>query len=412
MYKVLLVDDEYFLREALKCSIPWEQYGCEICGEANNGENGILAARKLQPHLILVDINMPIMDGLEMIGKLKEEMPEVLFCILTGYSDFEYAKRGIELGVKDYVVKPVDDKALIGMLQKMTRILDERESQKQEYHSLRFWAEKNTESNKQSFLKMLLMEENSISPQRFAYECDNLHLPLQRGGYGVAVLKADNRLRVDAARTGWLEQIRDILEEQAGGRAYAFYDAGKGYMYFLFGGIRKADWNPADVWAIMQRLQEFFMDELNCAATVGVGTYCEEYKQISGSRKAAEEAMTDLADSELITRMLDYIHKHYGDADLSLREIAGMLYVNYTYLSARFVKEVGMKASQYILNYRMTKAAEELRRGSDNMVKIACSVGYTDVKYFYRCFKKVFGVTPYQYIDLLGTEEKGREGSV
>lgn len=404
MYKVLLVDDEYFLREALKHTISWEAYGCVICGEANNGVDGIQKARELQPDIILADVNMPIMNGLEMIEQLKEEMPDVLFCILTGYSEFEYARKGIELGVKDYMVKPVDDKALIETVQRLTGSLEQRDSRKQEYHSLRFWAEKNTESNKHSFLKMLLLEEDGILPEQFVYECESLHLPLLQGGYGVICMKADTRIGVGINHMGWVDKIGVLMEQEEIRWQYAFYYAGKGSMYLIFADVREKEWDPIRLRSLVQKIQKFFMQELNCAAAVGVGVYCKDYAGIARSRREAEALMAEPAGSELITKMLDYIHKNYADVDLSLREIAKMLYVNYSYLSTQFVKEVGVKASQYIVDYRMTKAADQLRKGNENMTEIALAVGYTDVKYFYRCFKKVFGMTPYQYKKMI--EEK------
>lgn len=99
--------------------------------------------------------------------------------------------------------------------------------------------------------------------------------------------------------------------------------------------------------------------------------------------------------------MLYYIHENYSDPDLSLKKIAEKLFVNYSYLSGQFTKEIGMTVSQYILRFRMTKAADALRSGEENMVELAGNVGYVDVKYFYRCFKKEFGITPYQYIGAL-----------
>ena len=82
MYKVLLVDDEYYYREALKNTISWESCGCIICGEANNGAIGVERAKELQPDIILADVNMPFMDGLQMIEEIKKFLPEFcgIFC--------------------------------------------------------------------------------------------------------------------------------------------------------------------------------------------------------------------------------------------------------------------------------------------------------------------------------------------
>ena len=96
------------------------------------------------------------------------------------------------------------------------------------------------------------------------------------------------------------------------------------------------------------------------------------------------------------------------DPDLTLHKIAKTLHSNYSYLSTQFAKALGISASRYITRFRMTKAAHALRQGKGNMIQIAGGVGYTDVKYFYRCFKKEFEMTPNQYLELLHKTEKQR----
>ena len=113
MYDILLVDDEFYCREALKNTISWEACGCRICGEANNGPAGIERARMLKPDIVLADVNMPFMDGLQMIRAIRAELPDTLFAIVTGYNEFEYARRGMELGVRYYIIKPVDHAELV-----------------------------------------------------------------------------------------------------------------------------------------------------------------------------------------------------------------------------------------------------------------------------------------------------------
>lgn len=169
----------------------------------------------------------------------------------------------------------------------------------------------------------------------------------------------------------------------------------------VFFDISARSWDAILMCAIMQKLQIKCMHELVCTVVAGVGTYCMDYTELPQSCLEAENSMREITTSDIITRMLQYIHENYADPDLTLQKIAEALYSNYSYLSAQFTKEIGMSASRYISRFRMTKAADALRNGVDNMVRIACEVGFTDVKYFYRCFKKEFGVTPYQYMDML-----------
>jgi len=110
--KVLLVDDEPIIREGLKSIINWKELGFEICGEAENGKKGIEQILKLKPDIAVVDIKMPDMDGLEMIEKLKEYDISCGIIVLTAYSDFQFAKKSIELGIHSYILKPIEESEL------------------------------------------------------------------------------------------------------------------------------------------------------------------------------------------------------------------------------------------------------------------------------------------------------------
>lgn len=405
MYKILLVDDEYFHREALKHTISWEKYGCTICGEANNGMAGIEQVIDLQPNIVLVDINMPFMDGLEMIENTRRILPEAIYAIITGYSEFEYARRGIELGVTYFLLKPVDDSELVKTVVQMVQELDARKEKKEEYTSLRYWADKNVRNNRRNFLQMLLSDAGEIDTERFLYECEHLQIPVRQGGYGICCLKVDMRAPISLSTEAWEQKIAEMLEREELKYQYVIYCTREGG-HILFSDVAESEWDVLQMRAVMQKLQIRFMQELVCTVVAGVGSYCGDYRQLPHSCMEAETSMTEIATSKLITQMMNYIHDNYGDPDLNLQKIAARLYSNYSYLSAQFTKEIGMTTSQYIQRFRMTKAVDALCQGGDNMVKIACEAGYTDVKYFYRCFKKEFGITPYQYIDVIQKQKK------
>lgn len=106
MYKVVIVEDELIIREGLKASIDWTKYNCEVLGGAKNGKEGLKVIADLKPDIIIVDVNMPIMDGLSMIAALPQNMYS--FIIVSGHSEFEYAKKAIGLNVSDYLLKPLN----------------------------------------------------------------------------------------------------------------------------------------------------------------------------------------------------------------------------------------------------------------------------------------------------------------
>ncbi|HHV32811.1 MAG TPA: response regulator [Clostridiales bacterium] len=123
MYKVVIIDDEDIIVEGLKKVVNWEKYGCEVAGTASDARSGARVIRETRPDILFTDIKMPEMDGLTMLAGLKGEFPEMQIAVLTGYRDFEYAKRAIHLGVSRYLLKPSKMGELEEALQFMTETL-------------------------------------------------------------------------------------------------------------------------------------------------------------------------------------------------------------------------------------------------------------------------------------------------
>lgn len=135
MIKVVVIEDEELLRKGLIYTFDWQKQGYMVIGEAQNGHEGKLLIEKLKPDVVITDIKMPLMDGLEMLQSLKELRFEAI--VMTGYAEFEYAKKAIELGVSHFVLKPIDDVKLNEVLVKVSEsILLQQEVMhyKEHYH--------------------------------------------------------------------------------------------------------------------------------------------------------------------------------------------------------------------------------------------------------------------------------------
>ena len=105
MYRILIVDDEFLVRLGLKTTIDWKAHGYQVVGEASNGNEALEMVTSLEPDIVLVDIKMPSMDGLEFIKRAKEISRNLSFLILTNYENCQYAKRAVALGVSQYLLK-------------------------------------------------------------------------------------------------------------------------------------------------------------------------------------------------------------------------------------------------------------------------------------------------------------------
>ena len=107
MYKLIIVDDEFDIRERLSQSIEKMDCGFEIIGKYENGLDALEGVNQLEPDLVLTDIRMPFMTGIELISKIRETKPLTKVIIITGFDEFDYAKRAIDLGVIGFLTKPV-----------------------------------------------------------------------------------------------------------------------------------------------------------------------------------------------------------------------------------------------------------------------------------------------------------------
>lgn len=125
MKKIVIVEDEILVKKGLVLTTDWEKLGCRVVGEAENGLQGIEVIEKLKPDIVLTDVRMPGMNGIEMIERLKGKV-EAEYIILSAYSEFSYAKKAISLGVREYLVKPIDDDELETAVLRATEHLLER----------------------------------------------------------------------------------------------------------------------------------------------------------------------------------------------------------------------------------------------------------------------------------------------
>ncbi|CAH0308308.1 putative response regulatory protein SACOL0201 [Peribacillus sp. Bi96] len=137
MYNVFLVDDEPFIIEGMRALVPWEDYGLNVVGEASNGSEAIKKLETCHVDILLTDIMMPIMDGLELISTLKERHPNTKYIVLSGYEEFEYVKKGMKLGIENYLLKPVNEQELISTLENSIEKLEKSTNNEEAYTILR-----------------------------------------------------------------------------------------------------------------------------------------------------------------------------------------------------------------------------------------------------------------------------------
>ncbi|OKP86222.1 hypothetical protein A3844_14230 [Paenibacillus helianthi] len=200
MIKVLIVDDEPKLREGMRTLIPWEEYGYTVVGTAASGLEALDKFRTLAPMLMIADIRMPGMDGLELVGELRKENANCHVLILSGYADFEYAKRAISYHIDGYLLKPVDEEELISYLQELRDTISREERASE-------WQNNETVRNEDTLLRHLLQPQEEDAPRAEAA----VELGLEGHSCEVVLLEFKGLHKGGDIRE---EQVRSELEQQ------------------------------------------------------------------------------------------------------------------------------------------------------------------------------------------------------
>ncbi len=187
--KVFLVEDEYVVRQGIKTKVDWEGNGYDFVGEAGDGEQAYVQIKKLTPDIVITDIKMPFMDGLELTKLIKESLPDTEVIILSGFGEFEYAKEGIQLGIAEYLLKPINSEELI---EAVNRVKEKVINDRQQKSLLKKYEQEMGEGNqgeKKEFFIFLVSENPKFT--EIIERSEKLGLDLTAGSYNMILFKAD-----------------------------------------------------------------------------------------------------------------------------------------------------------------------------------------------------------------------------
>ena len=185
LIKVFICEDESIVREGLRDMIPWEKYGYEFVGDAPDGEMALPMIRKLKPDVLITDITMPFMDGLSLSKTVLSELPNIKIIVISGYSDFEYARKAIELGVEQYLLKPVTKADMITALEGTRKKISEENEQKDYLRQYEQEFKKFERFSHRAFFEKLV--EGSLSVQEIYEQANKLHLDLSADEYNIVI---------------------------------------------------------------------------------------------------------------------------------------------------------------------------------------------------------------------------------
>lgn len=409
MYKVMIVDDEMLARIGMKSLIAWNNNGFELVGEYENGKLALEAARTIKPDIIITDIKMPQLSGIELIRNLKQEGFNIKYIILSSYDDFIYVKEAMKLGAEDYILKlEMEPDILLNLLKKTAEKIELECNKNSSYRKI------DLNILKDNFIKDLLIG-NVVETGEIVENLKQLNLCLPEKQLFVLYIKIINT----SSYLHYNEQdlsimnysIINILDEIIMNYGTGYACEIRGWEYSIILSFRLALENhekEPDILKekLIKNIEELLADLLNLKVRIGVSTIFNEYNKMNIGFK---EALNSYSKHEYIgnynlkseNRMIiinakEYIKKNI-DKDISLEKLAFFLGLSPNYFSSIFSKETGESYIQYLINQRIELAKILLEENSYKIYDIAKRVGYPNAHYFSRIFKKITGVTPQEY---------------
>lgn len=210
MLKIFLAEDEVIVRETIKRMIPWENLGFELVGEAADGEMALPLLLRQKPDLLITDIKMPFMDGLTLAKVAKKEIPGLKVVILSGYDDFNYAKQAINIGVEDYLLKPITKNALIERLTEIRSRYEHEKTQKEYYEKFHREMQAYEKNSSRDFFEALV--SGSMDMMEIYRRSEKLGLDIVAEAYNVLIFTMNCEEDFSGQREGYFEWEAESLE--------------------------------------------------------------------------------------------------------------------------------------------------------------------------------------------------------
>jgi two-component system response regulator YesN len=351
MIKVLIVDDDHLVRKGFIAMMPWEAYGLRIVGEAGNGKKALEFMAGQPVDLLITDLAMPVMSGLDLMKEVKQLYPDTYMVVLTFHQDFELIQEALRLGALDYITKiELEHEQLDEVLHRVIERVRERKALAAEDASSQMTGADETD-----------MEEGLISMQELHEIGERWALPdwmMDEAAFG-RILEETHRLKLSASQQERLFYVAMDHWKRLFGSSFLPDDRNDRYQ----------TWEDWVIWLEKVR------------------TAVQEHTQSQGY---SVEVRTS------IWKAVDYIQRHLHD-DLHLPDVAKRVNMSRSYFSLCFRDIVKMTFNDYVREVRVEHAKVLLRQTRKTIGWIATQSGYPNEKYFCRVFRDVTGMLPSEF---------------
>jgi two-component system response regulator YesN len=399
MYKMLLIDDEYLVRMGIKQTIDWAKYNIEIVAELENGQEGVEYLKDNSVDIILLDMKMPIMDGVEFVKATYDENYSHNIIVLSGHSDFNYAKESFEKGVFTYLLKPVENDIIIEAVLAAIEDLKKKKIRKNAVEIIKTDILYLQEKTLNDILSGKIKYAETYDKKNEVYE---LYLPLKGYISFVKIIKNS------------YENAKEIIEEICektflnNEKIESIHNCESGLLLFHNDEIPKEK-----IEENFRKLIELLNNYDLLQVSIGISN---EYKSYTHMKFAYDEIINitnnnghypiNVVNSKDTTKkmkpqveeVLKYISEHYMEK-ISIKSASMSVFISESNLMHSFKEELKITFNDYLTNYRLEKAKVLLMQGNIRVSDVATRVGYINVKYFSQVFKKIMKMTPSEYAE-------------
>lgn len=287
--KVMIVDDEQSVRNLLRICINWEEAGMKIVSEASSGSEALEILEKVNPDIIFTDICMPFMDGLEFCRLAVEKYPHVKVIILTAHEEFEYAKRGIKIGVSEYILKPVNRVEIQRVVLSLKQKIELERSSKEQYERLKKQLEDNIPYLKEKYLNELIQNNPSMeesirrNAEYFGIEGFENHV---QAAIIETIFSDVEKEKDEEARLLQMMRCMELVKQffRDDDCINVFYNTNQKIVIL--------NSNPEiDLLECCEQLKTLIINRMKCFVCIGVGGIFQGYRNIRKSYKQAFDAL-------------------------------------------------------------------------------------------------------------------------
>lgn len=392
MLKILFVDDDAVARRNMAQRIDWNDLGWDLVYTAHDGVDALEYMKENRPDIIISDIKMPIMDGIEMAKIARDYYPDLFFIFLSGYKEFEYAKQALALDAIDYLNKPIDNSQLLDVLRraekKCIRAREVNQILNEKYPLIR----------RQYISK--LMYENFREADDAIFRAFDINIT---GGLGMVLFMdfGKDAPPDTAACQEYLQTLCNTLTRQYYGSLFICMDNLQLFIIYTMPDCKEKNRFLTSMEELKKYINSCLKRDLLLEGIFYQGSVMQELNDLYASCQAAMQSKNSETYT-LLSKIRCYIEKNYQNPDLSLVMIARHFNVNHCYLTSLYKDQFGINLYDYLISVRMEKAGELLRTTDMKSYEVAEATGYRNSQYFSASFKKYYGCTVKEYKHMPG----------